>query len=92
MRICGEKGEPVVAVYATQPERQQLLGFAAGDLQDIQAFFDDRKAYGLEIRRLQYIRVPTGFAQRKKELERRKTELLQELEEIKSELKGEQPC
>ena len=57
----------IYAVYATELHATRLLGYATGDMRDIQAYFDDKKAYGLEIECVtdKVTNIPAGYWEKK---------------------------
>lgn len=79
--------EQIYAVYANHEDRRLFLGLAVGNVQDIQAFYDERKAYGLDLERANIQYIPQGFASRKAALMGKKRELQQQLIELEAELK-----
>lgn len=55
-------------MYAIHENRNQLLDFAVGEEEDIKAYFDDRKAYGLELKPVDPLIIPTGYCAERNEL------------------------
>lgn len=80
---------PLYAVYAEDTDRRHLLGFATGERIDIEAFFDDRKIYGLVLDVVQPVHVHEGFAAQRALLLAEKAELEARLESLNRKLKGE---
>lgn len=75
--------EQVYAVYAKHVDRNILLGFCISDTyDDIEAYYEEKKAYGLEIEPVHPVRIPAKFAIRKKELVKRRLELEKQLKEL----------
>lgn len=62
------QGKTIYAVYAIHENRNQLLDFAVGEEEDIKAYFDDRKAYGLELKPVDPLIIPTGYCAERNEL------------------------
>lgn len=62
------QGKTIYAVYAVHEDRNQLLDFAVGEEVDILSYFDDRKAYGLELKPVDPIVIPPGYAAQRNEL------------------------
>lgn len=79
--------EQIYAVYAEHTDRRQFLGLAVGEVRDIEAFFSEKKAYGLTLERADIQYIPQGFATRKAALMGKKRELQQQLIELEAELK-----
>ena len=79
--------ETIYAVFATNTHDRSFLGLAVGEMKDIQAFYHERRAYGLEIERTDIQYIPPGFATRKAALLGKKRELQQKLIELEAELK-----
>jgi hypothetical protein len=79
---------PIYAVYATHVDRNYLLGYCISDeRQDINAYYDEEKGYGLEVERVAPIVIPSGYAVQKKELVRQREVLKKQLEEIDRKIK-----
>lgn len=57
----------IYAVYATSSDSEYLLGYATGDMQDIKAYFDDQKAYGLRVECVtdKVLNIPAGYWEKK---------------------------
>jgi hypothetical protein len=75
----------IYLVRAIHVDRDIQLGVVEGDIEDIKAYFDDRKAYGLKITEYvppTVIQIPKGYAAIKKELELRQTQLDNEVKEL----------
>ena len=72
----------IYAVFATQPDRLHLLGYATGDPVDIRAYYDDRKAYGLELKRVKTLEIPKGYAAEKETLVAKKKDLESQISQI----------
>lgn len=79
-----------VAVYGTDPDRHYLLGYAYGDSRDIQAYFDDRKGYGLEFETVNPVYVQEGYADEKTQILVEMEDLQRRLDELKSQLERRQ--
>lgn len=77
---------PIVAVYAQHLDRNSLLGYAMGNRDDIAAYFDDRKDYGLEMEEVTPILIPSGYAGTKKSLMKRKEALEAEMSRIQAQI------
>lgn len=74
-------------VFATHTDRDIFVGFATGEVEDIEAYFDDRKAYGLRIEEAKPIKVEAGYAKRKNELAMKKAFLEAELRTLNNKMK-----
>lgn len=74
--------EIIWAVYAHDVDKRRLLGHAIGKPKDIDAYFDERKSYGLEKEEVRPIRIPDGYADNKQRLIREKQRLENELKQI----------
>lgn len=79
--------ETIYAVYANSTDRRYLLGFATGEIKDIEAFFDDQKAYGLNLERVKAQHIPPGFADKRAALLQQKAAHEAEVRKIDSQLK-----
>lgn len=77
----------VTAVYASYVDRRYLLGYAVGRRRDIEAYFDDRKVYGLEFVNVIAIHIPPGYAEKKEGLMGQKAQLEKELRELEDKIK-----
>lgn len=75
------------AVYAAHVSREVLLGYATGDMVDIEAFYDDQKGYGLTFKEVKVQHIPTGFAKKCAALNELKAEHEKEIERINRDLK-----
>lgn len=76
-------------VFSSGTERITELGFARAEkLADIEAFFDERKGYGLVVKPIREVTVPCGLAERKKELRKKLSEMDLEMSRIRRELQG----
>ena len=62
-------------VEATGLDRNTLLGFATGDRADIEAYFEEHKAYGLILSLIVPKHIPAGYADSKEDLMKQKEEL-----------------
>lgn len=88
---------PIYAVYSVHEDRNILLDFACGNKEDIEAYFDERKAYGLEFVLVDPIVIEPGFSSKKSHLLRKKKELENQLkalsrdiEQLRASNKGQQ--
>lgn len=52
----------IYAVYATDTDRNYLLGYCTGDRKDIETVFEDRKGYGLELEVVKVVDISPTFA------------------------------
>lgn len=79
---------PVIhAVFAKYEDRNRLLGYVIAESEeDVQAYYEDKKAYGLEIETIEPVRIPAGFAAEKSELIRQRDALKKQLQELESRL------
>lgn len=79
----------IYAVYATHVDNIYLLGYAIGEMEDINAYYDDQKAYGLKIKAVKPVAIPKGFAVKRKALLQQKAALQAQLDKLNKELKIE---
>lgn len=79
-------GKPVFAVYDVQPERLQLLDFACGSAEDIEAYFDGG-SYGLELKPVDPLVIEAGYKDKKTQLLFEKAQLERQLATIDSKIK-----
>ena len=77
----------IYAVYANVPDRRYLLGFAIGQVDDICAYYDDKKAYGLDLEKVDPLVIPAGFAVKRKGLLAQRDQLQAQLDKLNKELK-----
>lgn len=75
------------AVYAKGTDRDQLLGFATGQQEDIAAYFDDRKGYGIYCNAIKPVNIPSGYAIQRAKLIAQRQELERQIREIDSSIK-----
>lgn len=75
--------ETIYAVYAKGVDRDTLLGYATGKVADIQAAYDDKKAYGLDLKPIKVHNIPPGVSVHLKELKDKEVNLIRQLAEIK---------
>lgn len=80
------KSVPIYAVTAKHTQGPVFIGLAQGELEDIKAYFDSEKGYGLEVLPAKVINVESGFAEKRKQLLIRQEQLEIELEQIRREL------
>jgi hypothetical protein len=79
--------EQLYAVYSNHTNGRSLLGIATGAEIDIEAFFDDRKAYGLSIEPIQVQHIPAGYAIKRDELLQKRARLEEELADLNKQIK-----
>lgn len=79
--------EPIIAVYAQNVDRNYLLGYAIGAVEDIKAYYDDKKAYGLVLEPVNFKRIPKGYAADRKALVQKRDNLQKQLDELDKEIK-----
>lgn len=82
--------QPIMyAVYANHIDRKVLLGIASGDPEDIKAFYDNQKAYGLDLylERLQPNPIPPGYAALKDTLLAKRRLIAAQLADLDEQLK-----
>lgn len=79
--------ETIYAVFATTTNSRECLGYATGALEDIKAFYHERRAYGLEIEVVKPNHIPPGYVSKKAKLLARKRELQQQLINLDAEIK-----
>lgn len=80
--------QQIYAVTAKHAQGPVFIGLAQGELEDIKAYFDNQKGYGLEISPANPINVECGFAKKREQLLIRENQLRAELEQIQRELHG----
>jgi hypothetical protein len=86
MKLRGQ--ETIVAVSGTQSDGPPyLLGYAIGAENDIRAFFDDNKGYGLKLSEVKATHIPAGYANTRAKLLQEKAEIEAQLEAINKQLK-----
>jgi len=77
----------VYQVFAKHDDRDRELGFARAEtLADLEAFFDDRKGYGLVVKPIKSVTVPCGLADRKRSLKDKMVALDHEMNLIRREI------
>lgn len=79
---------PIVAVYAEHLDRNTLLGYAMGDHDDIAAYFESRKAYGLKMEEVVPILIPKGYASKREGLVEQKEALEAGLARTEAQIKS----
>lgn len=79
--------ETIYAVYAKHTDQNYLLGHAIGEVEDIEAYFDDRKAYGLVLEQVDPVSLRSGYAEKRAELLRQRDELERAMNQIDAELR-----
>ncbi len=81
----------IIAVWSKHEDRNHLLGYAVGNHllghavgnhEDIAAYFEDEKGYGLEMNVVIAKKIPEGYAMKKRALQDLKESLESELEAI----------
>lgn len=73
-------------VYAKYDDRNNFLGIAEGESEDITAFFDRKKCYGIILKEIKIIKVPKGTAKKVEEIKKRQRELEEEQAKLENEL------
>jgi len=71
--------QEIYQVEAEGLDRNQLLGFATGAKSDIEAYFDDRKDYGLVLSLVVPKHIPAGYATQKQDLLEQKEDLQRQM-------------
>jgi len=79
---------PIYAVYAIHTDRNYLLGYATGKVEDIRAYFDDQKVYGLEIKVVKWVHVPANYAEDKSALVAKRNALQKQVDELDRQIKS----
>lgn len=82
--------EQIYAVTAKYTAGPYFLGLATGSQEDICAYFESQKGYGLDVSPVKCINVESGFAEKRRQLLTKQAQLKLELEQIEQELKGQQ--
>ena len=77
----------IVSVSATQTDRNYFLGHAIGATEDIEAYFDDSKGYGLEMEPVSPVVIPAGYAAKRKGMLAKRADLERQLKEMDAQLK-----
>jgi hypothetical protein len=49
--------KPIYAVYATDTDRDHLLGYCTGNKRDIEIVFEDKKGYGLRFEAIKVVDI-----------------------------------
>jgi hypothetical protein len=75
------------AVRSIGESHSPIVGYAVGEKADIEAFFADRKGYGLELERVAVQHIPAGFASKRESLLRQKEAHEKEVARINAQLK-----
>ncbi len=64
---CDNQPPEVYAVYAKNIDRNIFLGYCTSESkEDIEAYYDDKKCYGLMIEQVRPVKIPAGFATKKR--------------------------
>ena len=58
------------AVYGTDVDRNYLLGFADGKQEDVEAYYNARKGYGLVLDPIEFTVIPVGYKAKKETLDK----------------------
>ncbi len=80
-------GKQIYAVYAQHEDRNHLLDFAIGDKKDIEAYFDDRAAYGLVLEPVNPLIIEEGYAEKRDAILEEKKKLEERLKILDLRLK-----
>jgi hypothetical protein len=75
-------------VWANDSDRRRFLGLCTGHSNDIEAYYEDKKGYGLDIESVVPTVITAGYGKRKKELIVQKQELERQLKELDNRIKG----
>ena len=78
--------DQIYAVYATDVDRDYLLGYATGLPKDIESAFEHRKAYGLRLEAIKPIAVTSETGNMIRELRKAKANTEAQLKHFESEL------
>ena len=82
------QGKQIYAVYSVHEDRNRLLDFAVGEEEDIRAYFDDQKAYALELKPVDPIVIEPGFCVKRNELLLEKVQIERRLAALNRKLDG----
>jgi hypothetical protein len=82
-----EKRKTVWTVFSHDERQRMFLGYATGEKADIEAFFDNRKAYSLELEHVEIQHIPAGFADKRAALLQQREKHEAEVARINAELK-----
>lgn len=82
-----QQTETIYAVFARTDIHPDLLGHVTGEAKDIEAFYHERRQYGLIIEPITVNHIPKGFAESKAAVYKRKKELQKQLIEVEAQLK-----
>ena len=63
------------------------LGYCTGNLDDIRAYYDDRKTYALRVEEIEVVHITSDSTMKRKALIKKKQELEEELDRIKNSIK-----
>ena len=75
--------EQIYAIYAKHLDRNQLLGYCYSESwEDIEAYYEDKKAYGIEVEAVRPVRIPKGYADRKALLVKERESLQKQIAEL----------
>lgn len=78
----------IYAVFATHLDRESPLGYVINSkLEDVEAYFNERKGYGLTFREVWPMQIPRGFAKNKQELLDKKLKLEREIKILEEKIK-----
>lgn len=73
----------IYAVHAKHLDRNVLLGYCfAESEEDIRAFYDEDKAYGIVITAVLPVRIPTGYAEQRAALIEQRNNLQKQINEL----------
>jgi hypothetical protein len=79
--------ETIYAVFATHEDRSNvLLDYASGNPEDIEAYFSDQKARGLELRVVDPIVIESGYENKRNDLLSERAWLEQKLSTVTARL------
>jgi len=81
-----DKSPPLYAVYANQLDREQFLGVATGVVKDIEAYYDQKKSYGLRVEPLKIVEIPEGYAGKYEKLIKERVVLEERLKQLNKEI------
>lgn len=81
------RGQQIYAVYATDNDRNRLLDFAIGAKEDIEAYFDDRKSYGLVLEPVNPLIIEAGYLVKRDAILKEKKQLEERLSVLNLRLK-----
>lgn len=75
--------EQIYAIFAKHLDRNVLLGYCYSESwEDIEAYYEEKKAYGLEVEHVRPVRIPKGYAEQKSTLVKQREALQKQIDEL----------